>query len=179
MRKLPSGKFVLRISPELHAAFQEEATTLNFSLNELLISKLTGKSKNLSQSDEILTKVQKNWSPLAIIQFGSSVRGDSTASSDIDWLIVLDSSIAITRSLYTDWDTKIQNSKISPQFVHLPLDIRNAGGLWLEVALEGQIITLRDSEAKQVIYELKNLISMGYYQRKWSHGHPYWVKRET
>lgn len=172
-----SGKFVLRISPEMHALLKEEANQKNISLNQIINLKLQQKKLNTFKCIEKIFK--KNLR--GIVLFGSYVRGETRASSDIDLLLVLSDNIKIERGLYQIWDDKITpilGEKYSPQFSHLPPSIDSISSLWLEVGLEGEILFDPTGVIKKHIYKIKNEISSGKYIRKMTYGHPYWIKKE-
>lgn len=173
-----SGKFVLRISPEMHTALKKEAEEKNISLNQIINSKLL---QNQTHQFECISKLFKS-DLIGIVLFGSYVRGDQRKSSDIDLLIVLSDKVKVERKLYSIWDEKIEpilGSLYSPQFSHIPNSIESISSLWLEVGLEGEIIYDPTSQLKKHIYKIKNEISSGKYQRKITHGHPYWIKKEN
>lgn len=172
----PSGKFVLRISPEMHARFQHEANDKQLSLNRLLISKLIQE-----QESSIARNIEAAYpqAVVGIIQFGSTTRGEDRETSDIDLLIVIDDRYAISRELYRIWDEKLSgeiDDKFSPQFAHLPRDSGNLTSLWLEVALEGEVLWDRDRLIRRKLTAIRAKIAEGSYVRRFSHGHPYWIR---
>lgn len=169
-----SGKFVIRMNPQMHAQLKKEAYNQNISLNEMVNLKL------LKANPDRYKSIKKEFkdSLIGIVLFGSTVRGDFRSSSDIDLLIVLDNSQPIQRSLYSRWDEKIEpelGSKYSPQFSHLT-DLNNISSLWLEVGLEGEIIFDPSKKIRRTISQIKNKIASGQYIRKVTHGHPYWIR---
>ena len=173
-----SGKFVFRTSESEHKRLKNESRSLGVSLNQYINSLINGRSTQQSLEDELIEAITSKWSPIAIIKFGSSVRGEETSSSDIDLLIVLSSNQSISRELYKSWDQNIPSRfhTYSPQFVHLP-NMKRIGGLWLEVALEGEILYWVGKHFKYEIFEIKNKIASGEYQRNWSYGQPYWIHK--
>ncbi len=174
-----SGKFVLRLDPHLHKELKAEARRQNESLNSFCISRLKQSQKNSPVDSSLLNAILEEFNPLGVIVFGSVVRGDHTEKSDLDLLIVMPSEVRVDRSLYKRWDSIISDAKISPQFSHLPqLDLA-IGSLWLETSLEGEILyesSLR--EVSRVHREIRMQIASGLYQRKFSHGHAYWMRKE-
>jgi predicted nucleotidyltransferase len=181
-----SGRFVLRIPPRLHAELKRRAAKSGTSLNKIITEQLKWPTDAalhpvLEAGFRILTQaIEQEWHKelLGIVIFGSTVRGEARESSDVDVLIVLSSGTKIERELYRRWDAKIGpkiSDKYSPQFTHLPQDLNGASSLWLEIALEGEIIFENNSSMRKVIMALKKQIARGYYQQKNSHGHPYWV----
>lgn len=176
--KLPSGKFVLRMTPSQHLALRQAAEAHDTSLNDWIVQKLFS-AENLSSSvvEIILSAFAKDVQ--AIILFGSVARGDQDQTSDIDLLIVLESSRPIDRGLYHLWDKKIMpvlGIQYSPQFCHRT-KLESASSLWLEVALDGKILFDEDKRIEADMQTLRHKIAAGEYLRKMSHGHSYWVKR--
>jgi predicted nucleotidyltransferase len=171
---MESGKFVLRLNPELHKSLKAEAKTSGESLNSLCIKKLLSVSS--TPWTNTLKEIITTYDPLGIILFGSYARGEDTKSSDIDLLIVLDKKSSIERSLYQKWDQlKNISDKFSPQFVHLVESDEVVGGIWLEASLDGEVLFMKDASVKSCLNRIRKEISQGVYQRKTSHGHPYWV----
>lgn len=117
---------------------------------------------------------------LAIVLFGSQATGEATPSSDTDILIVLSDKITLGRELYRIWDDHLASSDtqtINPQFVHLPALLEHAGGLWFEVALNGDILWDPGGIVNQFLEELREKIANDEIRRYWSHGQPYWAWR--
>lgn len=173
-----SGKFVLRLDPRLHKALKEEAQIRGESLNSLCLKKI---SLSMTSPHAVMVRaIVEEFNPLGILLFGSSVRGESRASSDIDLLIVLHDKVSITRHLYQRWDQIFpQSSKYSPQFVHLPSFESDIGSIWLESSLEGEILYEKETIVKNVLIKIRSTIAEGQYVRKISHGHAYWVRQDS
>jgi len=184
-----SGKFILRLSPELHLSLARKAKKQGLSLNKLCTKLLEDSIQN---SDHwiplsLLNEVQKTFGNqlLSILAFGSRARSTNTTASDLDLLIVLKSERSIERKLYFEWDEMIEGSLIenaelySPQFVNLPTSQKDAGSLWLEVALDGIIIYEKGSQVSQFLSKLKAEIAAGSFERKLTHGQPYWIRKDS
>jgi predicted nucleotidyltransferase len=172
-----SGKFIVRIDPKLHARYQTLARRRKISLNQLVAETLAQASP---RAEKFALAVSQAYgaSILGILIFGSEVRGEALASSDIDILVVLENSRKVERELYRIWDREVESKlgeRYSPQFSHMPTDLRAAGGIWLEVALEGEVISDPKGVVRTTLSQLRQLISSGHYRRKIAHGHPYWV----
>jgi predicted nucleotidyltransferase len=177
--KLPSGKFVLRVDPPLHLSLRNEADENDMSLNDWIVHNLSGSIRQTPLMP-IVHRLQRHLGSdlIGIVQFGSSVRREMRSNSDIDLLIVLDKNRPISRSLYADWDKKMDSPKddiFSPQFSHLP-KFCEFSSLWLEVAIEGEILFDTNERLFQMLLKIRGAIAAGMYQRKLSHGHPYWIK---
>ena len=173
-----SGKFVLRIPPSMHLRFKTEAKARNISLNQTILQRL----EQSQEEPEVLSFIRKTFpeSLLGVVLFGSSVRDERHAGSDIDLLIVLGESQPIERALYEIWDQKISpvvGDEYSPQFVHMP-HFSEISGLWLEVAMEGEVTHDRDSKVKTTLRKIREEIAAGKYVRKLIHGHAYWTRRQ-
>lgn len=180
MSSSSSGKFVLRIPPDLHTQLKRAAEREQTSLNQYITQQLLQQTSQSTIISQTLTKVFGD-ALLGVIVFGSSVRGEARQNSDIDLLIVLDSERAITRELYSLWDAKIEGklgSVYSPQFSHLPKDFMNPSSLWLEIALEGEVLLDNSGRLRGTLTSVRDRIASGQFLRKYSHGHPYWVRRE-
>lgn len=181
-----SGKFVLRLSQNLHQKLAEKAEagaqSLNTYCTQLLhagfISSLT---ENQQYSQVVQALTQKFPSELiGILIFGSQVTGQAFATSDTDFLIVLSGKIPLTRSLYQWWDEQIippDQMIWNPQFVHLPEIPLKVGGLWFEIALAHQILWEKGHRVSKVMDQLQSVIASDDVRRYWSNGHPYWVWR--
>lgn len=186
----PSGKFVLRLPTELHGKLVKISKSKNLSLNtlcnRLIVSGLGVKSEDEDippECIEITKQLRKKFKDklIGVMLFGSYIKGESTESSDIDILIVIDKNIPIVRSLYSWWDTTIKWSGekvVSPHFVKYPKDPKDVSGIWLEVAGTNIILFEKGSKITKIVAALKNLISSGGVRRYISNGHPYWVWRK-
>ncbi len=173
-----SGKFVLRIDPAMHRALKQEAKSQGESLNSVCLRRLQGfKNSNWSS---IVDPILQKFSPLGIVLFGSAARGDATEKSDIDLLIVLPGEQKISRDLYQLWDQEFKKyEKYSPQFVHLPKTGDIFGSIWLETAIEGEILYDSHHDIKNMLIKIRQQIAEGIYIRKTSHGHSYWIQQEA
>jgi predicted nucleotidyltransferase len=188
MRDL-SGKFVLRVSTELHKAMRKKAYNQGVSLNQFCVQALESSMGKRTEEailfPDLVKEVRKVWGEalLGILVFGSYVRGQMTQSSDIDILIVLKESYAVTRADYRKWDETIDKKlryvdghEISPQFASLPKNVMQAGSLWYQVALEGEVIWKKDSQFLFFLRKVRKAMSEGQIRYSVLHGHPYWVK---
>lgn len=176
--KIPSGKFVLRLTPQQHLVLRKAAAAHAISLNEWILQSLFS-TETPSQIVSLILATYKA-DVKSIILFGSVARADNTKASDIDLLIVLASSCPIDRNLYRKWDQEVLpllGSQYSPQFSHSP-DIQSASSLWLEVALDGKVL-YDNGGGEKILQALRHQIASGHYQRKMSHGHAYWIHRRN
>src|SRR5665647_1443966 len=91
----PSGRFLLRINPGLHALLRASARDLGLSLNDYCARKLTLPVDAAALADDGPAVVQRAvdlyGSHLAgVAVFGSWARGEAADGSDVDLLVVLD-----------------------------------------------------------------------------------------
>ncbi len=187
-----SGKFIVRVSPELHSKLRELSRSRGISLNELCRSRLAENILTVDRDQELLSApLRKSILDLplpieGLVLFGSQVRGDATAASDTDLLIVLQSGTPISRDLYALWDEKLKQQRESiealrlvPHFASFPASKGSAGSLWLEVSLNGNVLWEKESgTVKRFLLALREAIAEGRFQRKMSHGQPYWVRKD-
>ncbi len=175
---MASGKFVLRLDPKTHQALKEEARARGESLNSLCSRKLQNPTG--SEWSEVCERIVQEFAPEGIILFGSVARGEATQKSDVDLLVVLPKTQQISRALYQRWDQVFAKTEdiYSPQFVHLPHSNEVIGSIWLETALEGEILYEKQRVLRDVLVNIRAQIAEGRYWRKLSHGHSYWVRQE-
>jgi predicted nucleotidyltransferase len=182
-----SGRFVIRLPPRLHAILKRRARNDGVSLNGLCLEALqtfTGAGVHGGQEDKSvdLEAVRGMFGPAltGVILFGSTARGESRESSDIDLLIVLEEKLTLARSLYERWDrtfTGTAGSSVSPHFVHLPRDEEKAGSLWCEAALDGVVLLDPEGAVVRLLRRIRRSMAEGSLQRKSAYGHPYWIRR--
>lgn len=191
----PSGKFVVRLPPQVHQQLKSESLKRGLSLNELCQERLSSHTHVQPQRlsplpDIVLTQILDNAKKLqlpiqGILLFGSFARGEQSENSDIDLLIILSNEKIIERALYQDWDLAFSDHRfygsheINPHFVYLPEDPKNCGSLWLECALEGMLIfETKEANIQKKVLQIRNLIAQGRWRRKYAHGHPYWTEEK-
>jgi hypothetical protein len=189
-----SGRFVVRVAPALHAELRELAAQREISLNGLCSSLLSsgcrssGESSPESPDTAAVTQGcrQAFGEPLVgVVLFGSLARGEATVTSDADLLLVLAPGTSIDRGLYHQWDKldvsrqSLAGHPPSPQFVALPSHDKPPGGLWYEVALDGQILWDRHGVTARTLRALRFDMLAGVIERRLTHGHPYWVRRHA
>jgi hypothetical protein len=188
-----SGRFVLRVSQDLHQRLHDRARSEGVSLNTLCVRLLDAglsvddrrTAKAFADLDPgLLGAIEREWSAdlVGIALFGSAARGNATSMSDVDLLIVLESAVPIERSLYDRWDRVLRSrgrrsdDRLAPQFVALPRSPDDAGGIWLEVAREGIVLVDSDGRLARFLIDLRDFVAGGTVVRRAVHGHPYWVR---
>ena len=189
MVKEPSGKFVLRLPSKLHGSLKNIAAQKGVSLNELcrrivesyVVGLQVGEGSSTEDGQhrwlDVLRKLPAG-SILGVILFGSTARGESHSSSDIDLLIVLTADLPVTRSLYALWDENLIEERYSPHFVHLPESISTAGSLWFEAALDGIVLNEQGRSISRFLGRIRRKIASGGLERKIAYGQPYWINKQ-
>lgn len=181
-----SGKFVVRMPSDMHRRIRKLAQNRRMSLNDLCIKAIDQYINSMGiHVDEQLGSVSSligdirfghEQNILAIVLFGSGARNEMTEMSDVDLLIVLDTSIAISRELYVHWQNENSNDAVSPHFVHTPKSVADAGSLWYEVALDGIILFQRDLSVSRFLNEIRHAVADRTIVRRIAYGHAYWIK---
>ena len=180
-QKAPSGRFVLRIDPALHARLREEARTEKTSLNELCARKLAlpGSAPSGPTGAAVTRAVTVVGDALVgVVAFGSWARREMRDQSDVDVLLVVEDGQDIHRQMYRCWDESPvfwNGHPVEPHFVHLPPPGRRMSGLWAEVAVDGVVLFERDLRVSRRLVEFRREIASGRVSRRRIHGQPYWV----
>lgn len=181
-RRRPSGRFVLRLPPGLHAALQQAARAAALSLNELCVRRLAASGTGLALADDASGIVDRasrvaGHALVGVVLYGSWARGDAGPGSDVDVLVVVDPSMALTRALYRAWDAvpaTWQGRPVDPHFVHPP-GSRPSGAVWGEVAVDGVVLFERGLEVSGALARVRRDIADGRLVRRVAHGQPYWT----
>ena len=181
-KALPSGRFLLRIDPGLHAALRRAAERAGLSLNEYCARKLAGGGVGLGdpgwQAVERAAAVVGG-SLMGVAVYGSWARGEPMETSDVDVLVVVEPSTPITRELYRRWDQEPvswEGRSVEPHFVHLPAPGQGPTGTWAEVALDGIVLLDRNLVLSRRLVEFRKQVVDGSMKRREVHGQPYWVR---
>jgi hypothetical protein len=180
--ELPSGRFVLRIEPDLHLSLRETAKAEGLSLNELCVRRLALPESRLPpEAGRAVAKAADVLGPalLGVVAFGSWARKELAARSDLDLLLVPDGGIGIDRSLYRRWDEAPlawEGHAVEPHFAHLPAPEDRITGFWAEVALDGIVLFDRDLAVSRSLARLRRRIASGEITRRLIHGQTYWVE---
>lgn len=182
--KPASGRFVLRIDPGLHAALRKAAKEAGLSLNDYCARKLAAPMGSLTALDWAGAAVERasvsfGEDLLGVAAFGSWARGELSESSDIDLLVVVESSVAVTRTLYRAWDEQPvtwNGRTLEPHFVHLPEIDKRIGSVWAEVALDGIVLFEHGFRISSTLVRVRHDILSGRMVRRLVHGQPYWTE---
>lgn len=180
--ELPSGRFLLRLDPALHARIRDSAERLDISLNEYCNRILAAPGGGaVVPATEVILRAHGQFGDalLGVIAYGSWAREELADDSDIDLLVVISSEVRLTRALYRDWDAKPVTwgtHEVEPHFAHLPTEGSTLSGTWAEVALEGIVLLDRDLLISRRLIEIRHRISQGEIVRRTLNGQPYWVR---
>ena len=178
---LPSGRFLVRIEPKLHAALRVAAEDAGVSLNEYCARKLMSPGGELAgpSGDPVQRAVAvAGEALLGVVAYGSWARDELSATSDVDLLIVVAEALPVTRSLYQAWDESPltwEGHPMEPHFVHPCREDERVSALWAEAALDGIVLYERGLAVSRPLVAVRHRIADGRLERRWSHGHPYWV----
>lgn len=174
---------MLRLRPGLHAVLRAAARTAGMSLNDYCARKLAAPTGNLIAlrgGSAVVERAAELFGDrlIAVIAFGSWARGEMTAASDVDILIVVDASAPLTRELYRRWDEQPftwEGHRVEPHFVHLRGMDEGATGLWAEAAMDGIVLFERGTETSRWLAQVRRDILAGRLVRRVIHGQPYWA----
>lgn len=175
-----SGRFVLRMPPELHATLHEAARTSGLSLNAYCVRQLAAAGGSGDADAMAVVKRAREVAGVAlqaVVLHGSWVRGEATPSSDVDALIVVDSRFALTRALYRAWDERPvtwRARRVDPHFAHPPVE-GEFSGLWAELAVDGIVVFEQDWKLSGHLARIRRTIAGGRLVRRVVHGQPYWT----
>ncbi len=193
MMKSDRATLILRIPSSLHRQLKQDAHAADISLNRYCLSLLGRRashssgepppvsltlSAGRSSLQDLSAGAFETWgsSVEGLVLFGSFARGRQTANSDVDLLVVLNSSVTLDRDVYSRWrPRKFEGHEVAPLFVQIPAEGTRVGGLWFEVALDGIVLFDRNLHLSRFLSHVRGLISGGRVRRMVTHGHPYWV----
>ena len=167
-----SGRFLLRMPPPLHAAL---------SLNEYCVRRLAAFGVGMDDSDAVALVARAGavagGALMGVLLHGSWVRGDATATSDVDAIVVVEPRVRLSRALYRTWDEQPVTWKGRPvdaHFVHPPGD-DTFSGLWAEAAIDGLVLFDRRGHLSTALTRIRRAVD-GRLVRRVVHGQSYWVE---
>lgn len=183
VRRDPSGRFVVRLSPGLHASLRETARREGVSLNELCVRRLSMNEAGAGAQDGLASIVRRASDILGgdlvgLAIFGSWARGEAGPSSDVDALIVVSPGVPVRRALYQAWDSSpvlLDGHRVEPQFVRLPDPGQVVAGIWGEVAIDGVVVFERALEVSRRLAMVRRDVVSGRIERRVAHGQAYWA----
>ncbi len=175
-------RFLLRLPRPLHRRLRREATVARVSLNELCVRRLSlPPAWRASSSDaaRLVARADDLFGPRlrGIVLHGSWVRGTATAHSDVDALVVVEQSVALTRALYREWDAvplRFGDRPVDVHVVHLP-DGAPRPGVWCDAAIDGLVLHDLDGAVNRWLARVRVAIADGRIVRRIAQGHPYWI----
>ncbi|MGH7573850.1 MAG: toxin-antitoxin system HicB family antitoxin [Longimicrobiales bacterium] len=178
----PSGRFVLRIDPGLHAALRGAARRAGVSLNDYCVRKLALPA--IGAADPAAAVVTRAASLLGedlagLVVFGSWARDLLAEGSDVDVLVIVEPGIPIRRGLYRAWDADPltwDSRPVEPHFVRLPGAGARVSALWAEVAIDGIVLLDPRLLVSRRLADIRRRIVAGEIVRRRAHGQPYWVE---
>ena len=187
MTALPSGRFVLRTPRALHGALRRAARDAGASLNEYcvrgLAAALAARASGAPTGIAAWATAAFGEALRGVAVYGSWARGDATSESDVDVLVVLDASAALTRDSYRTCDgapLSWDGHPVQVQIVRMPEAGRLAGGgLWPEIALDGIVLFERGMILSRTLVAIRRAIADGRLVRRTAHGQPYWTTKEA
>lgn len=180
-RRPASGRFVLRVEPELHRRLRRRADEDGVSLNAYCAARLAVPTPELDPpgADFLALAADALGDDLqAVIVHGSWARGEAWAGSDLDVLLVLGEGAEPTRDRYRRLDDAgpWRGHAIEPHVVAAPDPDATPSGLWCEVALDGIVVHDRNHRTARYLASVRRRIAEGRLVRRTSHGHPYWTE---
>src|SRR6266542_1229455 len=187
-RKVPdrsSGRFVVRREPGLHEALRAAARRAHVSINDYCVRRLASTvAWDAGRGDDassVVVRAAQLFGPrlVGVLAFGSWSRGEAADLSDIDVLVVVESSVELDRNLYRKWDeapVRWNGRLADPHFVRLPESGETVGGLWAEAALDGVVLFERGLELSLRLVSVRHVIAEGRLVRRFAHGQPYWAR---
>lgn len=179
----PSGRFVVRIDPALHASLRARARSGGVSLNRYCARELGSPSSELpTPAAEAVGRAHSilGESLIGVVVFGSWTRGEPSWESDLDILLIAGDRVPISRGLYRQWDDgpglEWDGHTVEPHFVHLPAAGETPSGLWAEVAMDGLVLFERRLAVSRTLAGVRRLILEERVGHRVAHGNPYWVR---
>jgi predicted nucleotidyltransferase len=179
-----SGRFVLRLSPGLHAALRRAARDAGVSLNDYCARKLALPAGNpliFGGATAVVERAAALFAAdlIAVVAYGSWARGEALSTSDVDVLVVVEAGAPITRELYRRWDAtplEWDGRPVEPHFVHLRGAEERTTGLWAEAAIDGIVLFERGTQVSARLAQARRDIVAGRLVRRVVHGQPYWAE---
>jgi len=180
-RSAASGRFVLRLDPQLHGLLRDDAKAAGVSLNDWCSRTLAAPgAAGLDAAAGVVQAIRSRLGGdlLGVVVYGSFARGELATGSDVDVLVVLAEGMPITRALYRQWDGVLpawNGREIDLHFVHLPEPIAPVSGSWAEAAICGIVLFENELRVSRRLIGIREHIAAGGLTRRMSQGQPYWI----
>jgi hypothetical protein len=176
----PSGRFVVRIDPGLHALLREAARHAGVSLNDYCAGKLALPGTPVGPAADVVGRAASMFGDAlaGVIAFGSWARAEQAVSSDVDVLVVVGPKVTVTREHYRRWDAEPIRwgaRAVDAHFLRLPAAGERVTGIWAEAAVDGVVLFDPDLDLSRRLVEIRRRIVAGEIVRRSVHGQPYWV----
>ncbi len=176
------ARVLLRLPTDLHRSLAKAALDAGLSFNELCVRRLRAPSDAQGLSvvrSHVVSRARAAFGEHleGVLVLGSWARGEAAATSDIDVLIVIDSTMALTRDLYRAWDVEpltYEGRLIDAHFAHPSTAGASPTAVWCEAAIDGIIWHDRDGAIAIRLGEVRRAIAEGRVVRAFVHGQPYW-----
>lgn len=176
----PSGRFVLRVPPSLHAQLTRSARKLGLSLNEHCARSLA-RAETLAESalNEAVAAAIEQLGPglVGAAIFGSYARGEAGPASDVDLLFVVSDEVEVTRSLYDPWDVQeftVNGHRVEPHFARMRTEEDRISGFWAEIAVEGVVVYDPELALARELIRIRHAILGGLMVRRTAGGNSWW-----
>ncbi len=175
-------RVLLRLPADLHRMLVKAAADADLSFNEFCVRRLSAPSDAQGLSavrSQVVTRASTVFGDRldGVLVLGSWARGEAAATSDIDVLIVIDATIALTRDLYRVWDLdpiSFEGRAIDAHFAHPSAAGTLPTAVWCEAAVDGIVWYDRDGRLTIRLGEVRRAIAEGRVVRSFAHGQPYW-----
>lgn len=179
-----SGRFLLRLDPELHERLRTAAAAAALSLNDYCARRLATALPDAVLAAPLAEAVARaaglfGETLVGLVLFGSFARGEERADSDIDLLIVIHRTVPLKRTLYGPWDDEplfSNGRRIEPHLVHLPRPGARLTGFWAEIAIDGLVLFERGLTLSRRLAAMRRELLAGRLERRSAHGQPYWTE---
>jgi predicted nucleotidyltransferase len=177
------ARVLLRLPVDLHRALAAQAAHEQTSVNDLCVQRLSGPDLPFLPRHDVaavLARARAVVGPhlAGVLVHGSFARGEARAASDVDVLVVVNRALALTRTLYRQWDGETvtwAGRMVDAHFAHMPAVDTRPSSVWCEAATEGLVLFDARGDVSQALVTARAAIAQGHLVRKLVHGQPYWT----
>lgn len=176
------ARVLLRLPVDLHTTLIKAAAEADLSFNEFCVRRLRAPADATALSvarSQVVARARALFGDRLVgaVVLGSWARGEAATTSDIDVLIVLDATRALTRDVYRVWDAEpltVEGRAIDAHFTHPQFAGAAPTAVWCEAAVDGIVWYDRDGAIAVRLGEVRRAIAEGHVVRAFAHGQPYW-----